>query len=110
MSAMREKPIVACGEFTLKQFGALCKRADVFVSADSGPLHIATAVGTKNIVAIFGPTSPLVTGPSLKPGVAILQKDVGCTIPCYEVGCKNNRCMKAVTVEEVIEHVKQWRT
>lgn len=99
---MKEKPLLAPGVLNIKQLAALCKRSDLFISADSGPLHIANAVGAKKIIAIFGPTSPGITGPYPLKNVKILHKDVGCIIPCYEVDCKDNRCMKAVTVDDVV--------
>lgn len=103
---MREKPIDTCGVFGLKQLGALSRRADIFITADSGPLHIANAAGAKKIIAIFGPTDKAVTAPFPLTNVDILQKDVGCVIPCYAADCKDNRCMKAVTVEDVLGKVK----
>ncbi len=103
---MKEKPIIASGVFNLKQLGALCKRIDLFITADTGPLHIANAVGTKRIIALFGPTSPEITGPYPLKNTVILSKDVGCKVPCYVVRCKDNRCMKAITVEDVIEKIK----
>jgi len=106
---MLEKPIIACGALNLKQLGALCKRLDLFITADTGPLHIANAAGTKNIIAIFGPTSAEITGPYPLKNVVILQKDVGCKIPCYVADCHDNRCMKAVTPGDVIEKVKCLR-
>lgn len=103
--AMAEQPLIACGLFNIKQLAALAARADLFITADTGPLHIANAVGAKRIIALFGPTSPEVTGPYPCKNVTILHKDVGCQIPCYEVNCKDNRCMKVITVDEVIEKV-----
>jgi len=103
---MREEPIIACGVFNLKQLGALCKRVDLFITADSGPLHIANASGAKKIIAFFGPTHPLITGPYPEKNVIILSKDVGCKVPCYVVHCKDNRCMKVITPDEVIEQIK----
>lgn len=103
---MKFRPIIASGIFNLKQLGALCKRLDLFITADTGPLHIANAVGTKKIIALFGPTSPNITGPYPGKNVIIVSKDVGCKIPCYVVDCSDNRCMKAITPEEVIEKVK----
>ena len=103
---MKEAPVLACGILNIKQLGALCRRLDVFVTADTGPLHIANAVGTKQIIALFGPTSAAITGPFPTKGVVILQKDVGCKIPCYQVHCADNRCMKAITPEEVLRHIK----
>jgi lipopolysaccharide heptosyltransferase II len=102
---MKGKPIVTCGVFNLKQFGALCKKLDLFITADSGPLHIANAVSTKRIIALFGPTKTSITGPYPLKNVVILSKDVGCKIPCYVVGCMDNRCMKAITVDDVIDAI-----
>lgn len=105
---MKEKPIIASGVFNLKQLGALCKRLDLFITADTGPLHIANALGTKRIIALFGPTSPEITGPYPLKNTFILSKDVDCKIPCYVVRCKDNRCMKAVTPDDVIEKIREW--
>ncbi len=104
---MQGEPILACGIFNLKQFALMSKILDLFISADSGPLHIANAVGAKKIIALFGPTDPAITGPFPSENVIILRKDVGCKIPCYAVVCKNNRCMKAITVDDVMETVKK---
>ena len=104
---MKEPALVACGFFNIKQLGALAKRADIFITADTGPLHIANAVGAKKIIAIFGPTAKAVTGPYPSTNVVVLQKDVGCLIPCYKVDCKDNRCMKAVTPDDVLTEAKK---
>ena len=108
-SHMKEKPVIACGHLNLKQLAALCKKLDVFVTADTGPLHIANSVGTKNIIAIFGPTDPKVTGPFPGNNALVLKKDVGCKIPCYEVDCKLGKCMAAVTPDEVFERIKSLK-
>ncbi len=105
-NSMKEKPIFACGVLNLKQLGALCKKLDVFVTADTGPLHIANAVGAKKIISLFGPTSPHITGPFPSKNAVVLQKDTGCVIPCYQVHCQDNRCMKAITPEEVLSHIE----
>lgn len=102
----KEKFISAAGALDLKQLGALCGRLDLFITADSGPLHIAKASGAKKIIALFGPTDPAITGPYPQDGVVILRKDTGCRIPCYNVDCKDNRCMKAILPQEVIDEVK----
>jgi lipopolysaccharide heptosyltransferase II len=103
--AMRQAPLVACGVFNLKQLGALARRVDLFITADTGPLHIANAVGAKKIIAIFGPTAKSITGPYPATNVMVIQKDVGCCIPCYKVKCSDNRCMRAVTPEDVLAKV-----
>ncbi|RJP29700.1 MAG: lipopolysaccharide heptosyltransferase II [Candidatus Omnitrophota bacterium] len=104
---MKNKPVISVDIFNLKQLGALLSRIPLFITADSGPLHIASSVGCRNIIAIFGPTSASVTGPVPGDNTLIIQKDVGCKIPCYEVKCPDNRCMKAITPEEVLKEIKK---
>jgi lipopolysaccharide heptosyltransferase II len=106
--SMLEKPIVAAAALNIKQLGALFKRLDLFISADTGPLHIANAVGAKKIIALLGPTSQVITGPFPTRNVVVLQKDIGCKIPCYRVHCKDNRCMKAITPENVLDEIKKF--
>jgi lipopolysaccharide heptosyltransferase II len=102
------RPIIACGLTNLKQLGALFQRSGLVISGDSGPMHIAAAVGA-NLIALFGPTSPSVTGPYGKGNYRIIHKDVGCKIPCYKVNCRDNLCMKAITVEDVMEEVERFK-
>ncbi len=104
---MKQVPLIACGILNIKQLGALAKRAGLFITADTGPLHIANAVGAKKIIAIFGPTTKEVTGPYPATNAVVLQKNVGCLIPCYKVDCQDNRCMKAITPEDVLAEAKK---
>jgi len=77
------------------------KRADIVVSADSGPLHMANSIGTAT-VGIYGPTEMKITGPRGSGVSVVLKKDVGCNRePCYHLKCPDNICMKAIDVEEV---------
>jgi lipopolysaccharide heptosyltransferase II len=106
--AMREVPLIACGVFNVKQLGALAKKVKLFITADTGPLHIANAVGAQKIIAIFGPTAQSITGPYPSTNVVVLQKDIGCPIPCYKVSCLDNRCMQVVTPDDVLTQVKKY--
>ncbi len=107
---MKEKPIVACayGVFNIKHLGALASKVDLFITADTGPMHIANAVGAR-VIAIFGPTAKEITGPYPDNNAVILQKDTGCLIPCYKINCKDNHCMKAITPDDVLTEVKKIR-
>ncbi len=105
-SQTKEAPIITCGSTNLKELGAIIEKSKLFISADSGPMHIAVALGVPTI-ALFGPTSPEITGPRGKGKIKIIQKDIGCVIPCYQVNCKDNRCMKAINVEDVIRAVRE---
>ncbi len=109
ISGLRRKPIILAGKVDLKQLMALMKRADCVVSADSGPLHIASSVGT-NVIGIFGPTRPEITGPRGSGRAVILQHDVGCNRrPCYNLECPDNICMQAVSVKEVLDAIRQFQ-
>ena len=103
------KPVILAGKINLKQLMALMKRADCVVSADSGPMHIASSVGT-NVIGIFGPTRPEITGPRGSGRAVILRRDVGCNRrPCYNLECPDNICMQAVNVKEVLDAVRQFQ-
>jgi lipopolysaccharide heptosyltransferase II len=93
------------GQTSLGQLAALMQEADIVISADSGPMHIAAAVG-KKVIALFGPTSARISGPYPLEKHIIIQKDVGCTIPCYKLDCQDYRCMKAITVDDVFQALK----
>ncbi len=105
---MKAKPIILAGKTTVKQLGALMERADLVISADSGPMHLAAAV-SKNLIALFGPTDPKITGPRGKANTIIIHKSMGCKIPCYESDCRDNVCMGAISVEDVLQEVRKIR-
>lgn len=101
-------PVVMAGKTNLEQVFALMERADVVVSSDSGPLHIASSVGSSTI-AIFGPTRPEITGPRGRGDSVVLQEDLDCNAEaCYQLDCPDNRCMKAVFVDKVVVEVKKF--
>lgn len=89
------------GKTSVMELVELLRRCAVLVTGDSGPMHLAAAVGTP-VVAIFGPTDPVLTGPYGQ-GHVILRADVPCS-PCLKASCANPKtmeCMKLVTVEQV---------
>ena len=97
---MKKIPIVFSGRTNLKELGALMERASLVISGDSGPMHIAVAMGS-SVIALFGPTSPHLTGPYGSGNYRVIQKDVGCEVPCYDLTCGNYKCMEAITVDDV---------
>jgi len=98
---MKHGLIILAGRTDLGELGALMERADFVISGDTGPMHIATAVKSK-VIALFGPTSPSLTGPYGGGNYRVIQKDVGCEVPCYDLTCGNYRCMDAITVDDVL--------
>ncbi|MBI3601595.1 MAG: lipopolysaccharide heptosyltransferase II [Candidatus Omnitrophica bacterium] len=104
----RHQAMVVAGETTLGQALALYRRAEVMISSDSGPLHLAHSVGA-NVIGIYGPTRPEVTGPRGAGKAKILFKDVGCNkAPCYHAACTNNICMQTITVDDVLETIQTF--
>jgi heptosyltransferase-2 len=93
------------GKTSVRELISLIAECDVFVTNDSGPMHIAYAVQTP-LVAIFGSTDPVLTG-HVGCGNIVLKADFDCS-PCFERTCKNNdlRCMYAITSEDVYFAVK----
>ncbi|MBF0532330.1 MAG: lipopolysaccharide heptosyltransferase II [Candidatus Omnitrophica bacterium] len=99
------RPVSFAGELNLKELIALMEAAAVVVSNDSGPIHIANAVGTA-VVGIFGPTVPEITGPAGWGRKIILRESVPCNQQsCYRLDCRDNECMQAVKVGSVWEAV-----
>ncbi len=91
------------GETSLKEMAALAGLADVFITTDTGPMHLAAAAGGK-VIALFGPTAPWRTGPHGS-GHSVVRKGVSCS-PCFRRTCREGvRCMDAITVDDVMDHL-----
>jgi heptosyltransferase-2 len=101
------RPAILAGQTGLKELMGIMQKASLIISADSGPLHVANALGVKTI-GIFGPTRREITGPKGSGPAIILQKEVGCNVDaCYHLTCPDNICMQAVTVEDVLDAIKK---
>ena len=95
------KPILLTGKTNLSELTAILSLADLLVTNDTGPAHIAPAVGTKTVV-IFGPTIPATTRP-FSNLAKIVRKPPACA-PCMLRDCPiDHRCMKAIMPEEVFQ-------
>lgn len=87
------------GSTSLRELIVLISECDIFLSNDSGPMHIAYAVGTP-LVALFGSTDPDLTGPRGK-GSIVMRTDVGCN-PCFKRNCDRDMvCMYGIDSEDV---------
>jgi heptosyltransferase-2 len=107
-SSLGKKAAVLTGQTTLPQLVGLISLASLFVSNDTGPMHIANALHVP-VVAIFGPTDPEVTGPFEQPA-AVLKKDIPCWPCSYRVCPYDHRCMTQIEPEEVFRAAGElWR-
>ncbi len=92
------------GSTSLGQLAALIERCNIFITNDTGPMHIAYSVRTP-LVAIFGSTDPVRTGP-LGNKYMVLKKGIPCS-PCFKRVCPfDMECMKMIEVEDVMNAVK----
>ena len=96
----RAKPVNLVGRTAVNTLAAVLQRCDLLLSADSGPMHLATAVGTPSL-ALFGSTDPEVTGP-----FDTLSETIYKALPCSPCGnhptCDGRYdCLRAITPEEV---------
>lgn len=103
-SNMEGEPILTAGRTDLKELAALLKHVNLLVTNDTGPMHIAAAVGTPT-VAIFGPTDPNRTGPYGE-GHIVITSGVDCS-PCFRKKCREMICMDSIGVEDVMGAVKR---
>ena len=98
---MRVRPSVLTGKTDLAQTAAVLKASDLLVTNDTGPAHVAAAVGCP-VVVIFGPTNPVTTRP-FSASAEVVRRPPDCA-PCMLRDCPiDHRCMTAVTAEEVFE-------
>lgn len=99
------KADILAGRTTLPELTALMRRARLMISNDTGPLHLAVAVGTPT-VSMFGPTDPRRTGPYPFGGEknSVLTAKLDCA-PCFKSACRHTpelECMTAIPVEQVV--------
>ena len=100
----RNDCINLAGETSLKEAIAAISRCDLFISNDSGLMHLAGALGIP-LVAIFGSTNPRTTSPVGERSV-VIHKDVPCS-PCLKKVCPTDfRCMDIIEVDDVYHHAR----
>ena len=103
---VKARVINLIGKTTVLQLGALIERCNLYLTCDSGPMHIAAAVETPTI-ALFGPTNPQRHRPYGE-GHHVIEKDVSCR-PCYKRECLRadapNLCMTEIKTADVIEQI-----
>jgi heptosyltransferase II len=100
---MQHEPIVLTGKTDLPQALSILSVVNLLVTNDTGPAHIAAALGRPTLV-IFGPTNPLTTRP-FSSVAEIVRHPPDCA-PCMLRDCPiDHRCMTAITPDEVFDRV-----
>lgn len=99
-----ERLINLAGKTSIRELMALIKLCHAFLTNDSGPMHMAAALNTP-LLALFGSTSDLTTGP-YKNGT-VIHKHVPCS-PCYRRECPIDfRCMTQIGVDQVYSELRR---
>lgn len=113
VSMMRETPINLAGRTSLHEVISLISKMDLFITNDSGPLHLAYATGVPTI-SFYGPESPRRYGP-LGEKHTTIYKELDCN-PCIffknlkKIHCKRNAlCLRLITVQEVFDLVQEFQ-
>ena len=107
---MKTPPIDLAGATAVGLLPALLSRASMLITNDSGPMHVAAAVGIP-VVALFGPTSAARTGP-YGAGHDVLTAKIPCS-PCFSRTCHNAlplECLQTVSPELVLQAVRAQRS
>ncbi len=97
---METRSIPFAGNLQIRQLAACIEQCDLFLTNDTGPMHIAAGVGTRT-VSLFGPGNHIRFQP-LGVEHQLIRHDVPCS-PCKQFTdtCKDNICMKGIAVDEV---------
>jgi heptosyltransferase-2 len=108
LHASRLTPHDLAGQTTLRELMALLKLCHVLLTNDTGPMHVAAALGTP-VVVPFGSTSPELSGPGLPgdPRHRLLKSDAPCS-PCFLRQCPIDfRCLQGIGVDQVVDAVAE---
>lgn len=109
-SSMETSPILLAGKTSIKGLVSAIANMDIFITNDSGPMHIAAALKVP-IVAVFGSTNHVTTAPMAPEGTAVIVRrdDVECS-PCLERVCpkRHHRCMDLIEAEDVVREARKF--
>jgi heptosyltransferase II len=104
-----EPPLNLAGQTSLRELAAALKICDLVLTNDTGPMHLAAAVGAP-VAAIFGSTSPELTGPIFSPRAQVARGRAPCA-PCFRRECPIDlRCLRGLETEQVVSAALQCLT
>lgn len=105
--AVNDRVTLTNGQLTMGELAALCERSKIFITNDTGSMHLAAAVGAP-VVAIFGPGDVRRFAPAVPAErIRIVRKEeMSCERPCYRFSCENPVCLTAITPSDVMDAVR----
>jgi len=107
-SAMQQHAFSVAGKCSIKELAALIQQSQLFISGNTGPMHVAVAVGTPtvSIFSHFDPDDHPDRWKAIGERHVVIQADVGC-LSCDRRKCRDFRCLNSITVDDVFDGVKQ---
>ena len=109
-AAMKQRPVMLAGKTRINQLAALFSRAELVISGNCGPMHLAAATGTP-VIALHGPTNSAQWGPWAANATVLHARGFSCS-PClnlgFEYACKalsdgTSPCMHTIAVSAVLQ-------
>lgn len=94
------------GKTTLKQLTCILQKSKLFIGGDTGPMHLAVAMGT-TAMALFGPSDADRNGPFGSRNI-IIRKKLACS-PCFKRTCADLQCMEQITVDDILAVIESRR-
>ncbi len=101
---MKSSSGVWCATGSLKQLAAIYEHCHLYIGGDTGPMHIASLMGVP-VVAIYGPTDPVVNAPYDRSPSIQVRKNLFCS-PCRDRNCQKVDCLRAVSHDDVFKAAK----
>jgi heptosyltransferase-2 len=107
IARVTEEPALnLAGQTTLRELAAALKTCDLVLTNDTGPMHLAAAVGAP-VAAVFGSTSPELTGPIFSSHAQVVRSHAPCA-PCFRRDCPIDlRCLRGIETEQVVAAARQ---
>lgn len=99
VAAAMKAPSILAPPTSIRELAALIRRASIFAGGDTGPLHMAAALG-RNCLALMGPTNPVRNGPWGK-GHAVLHEQLACS-GCYLRKCADIECLERLDTPRAV--------
>ena len=108
-SLLHPSSIDLTGKTSLTKLSCIFQRACLVIAGDTGPMHLATASGAK-VIALYGPTSPLLNGPRGHDNFKVIWENPGCkTYPCYDKRCLHDSILERLSPQKVLSVIKEWK-
>lgn len=104
---MNQPSALSAGKTTILQLAALLRRCRLFVTLDTGSMHVGRAIGVPMVILASAYQAPEIWLPINNPNCLILRKgDIPCAL-CYNDSCTTMECMDAISITEAFDAVRK---